>query len=91
MLQEIAVDGDGGASDGEGFRLQPGWVGVGWLLAGPTLLEEQNIGDDIGAFAVYLCSDDGAFITGQSISVDGGLQEHMPYYADFTTGAAKWG
>ena len=51
VLQEIAVDGDGGAFDGEGLRLQPGRVGVGWLLAGPTLLEEQNIGDDIGAFA----------------------------------------
>ena len=33
----------------------------------------------------------GAFITGQAISVDGGLQEHMPYYADFAQGGAKWG
>ena len=33
-------------------RLQPVRVGVGWLLAGPTLLEEQDIGDDIGAFAL---------------------------------------
>ena len=51
MLQEIAVDRNGGVFDGEGFRLQPGRVGVGWRLAGPTLLEKQNIGDDIGAFA----------------------------------------
>ncbi|HMC14361.1 MAG TPA: SDR family oxidoreductase [Albitalea sp.] len=61
------------------------------ILLSHTLTPRVGVPDDIGAFAVYLCSDDGAFITGQSISVDGGLQEHMPYYADFTTGAAKWG
>jgi len=61
------------------------------ILLTHTLTPRVGVPEDIGAFAVYLCSDDGAFITAQSISVDGGLQEHMPYYADFTTGAAKWG
>ena len=61
------------------------------LLLRHALTPRNGVPDDIGAFAVYLCSDDAAFITGQAISVDGGLQEHMPYYADFTTGAAKWG
>jgi NAD(P)-dependent dehydrogenase (short-subunit alcohol dehydrogenase family) len=61
------------------------------ILLSHTLTPRVGVPEDIGAFAVYLCSDDGAYITGQSISVDGGLQEHMPYYADFTTGAAKWG
>ena len=61
------------------------------LLLRHTLTPRVGVPEDIGAFAVYLCSDDGAFITGQAISVDGGLQEHMPYYADFTGGAAKWG
>jgi NAD(P)-dependent dehydrogenase (short-subunit alcohol dehydrogenase family) len=56
-----------------------------------TLTPRVGTPEDIGAMAIYLCSDDGAFITAQSISVDGGLQEHMPYYADFTSGAVKWG
>jgi hypothetical protein len=30
----------------------------------------------------FLVSDEGSFITGQAISIDGGLQAHMPSYAD---------
>jgi NAD(P)-dependent dehydrogenase (short-subunit alcohol dehydrogenase family) len=55
-----------------------------------TLTPRVGVPQDIGALAVYLCSDDAAFITAQAISVDGGLQEHMPYYADFNAGAATW-
>jgi NAD(P)-dependent dehydrogenase (short-subunit alcohol dehydrogenase family) len=61
------------------------------ILLRHTLTPRVGVPDDIGAMVVYLCSDHGAFITGQSISVDGGLQEHMPYYADFASGNAKWG
>lgn len=31
-------------------------------------------GEDAGALAAFLCSDDAAYITGQTINVDGGLQ-----------------
>jgi NAD(P)-dependent dehydrogenase (short-subunit alcohol dehydrogenase family) len=31
-------------------------------------------GEDVGALAAFLCSDDAAYITGQTINVDGGLQ-----------------
>lgn len=34
--------------------------------------------DDIGALVAFLASDDSAFITGQIINVDGGLQSHSP-------------
>jgi NAD(P)-dependent dehydrogenase (short-subunit alcohol dehydrogenase family) len=37
---------------------------------------------DIAAAVVYLASDQAAFLTGQVISVDGGLSAHTPFYAD---------
>ena len=46
MVQEIAVDGDLHALDGERGGLQPGGVGVGWRLAGGALAQEQDVGDD---------------------------------------------
>jgi len=61
------------------------------LLLRHTLTPRHGAPDDIGALVVYLCSDDGGFITAQALSVDGGMQQHMPYYADFASGAAGWG
>ncbi|HSW04934.1 SDR family NAD(P)-dependent oxidoreductase [Aquabacterium sp.] len=55
-----------------------------------TLVPRLGLPEDIGGMVAFLCSDDGAFITGQAINVDGGLQSHMPYYADFASGGAKW-
>lgn len=51
-----------------------------------------RLGDpkDVAAMAVYLCSDDGAFINGQSIGVDGGMLVHMPYYSDIMFSEVKW-
>jgi NAD(P)-dependent dehydrogenase (short-subunit alcohol dehydrogenase family) len=40
---------------------------------------------DIAAAVTYLASDRAAFITGQVISVDGGLSAHTPFYADFNS------
>ena len=37
---------------------------------------------DIAAAVAFLASDEAAFITGQTISVDGGLLAHAPYHAD---------
>jgi NAD(P)-dependent dehydrogenase (short-subunit alcohol dehydrogenase family) len=39
--------------------------------------------EDIARAVVFLASDDAAFITGQVISVDGGLLAHHPSYSDF--------
>lgn len=55
-----------------------------------TLAPRLGQPEDVGALAVYLCSDDAAFITGQSISVDGGMLSHMPYYSDMMRGAQAW-
>ena len=38
--------------------------------------------EDIAATVLFLLSDESAFITGQVISVDGGLLSHVPYLAD---------
>ena len=50
MLQEVAVDGDRHALDGEGGGLQPGGVRVGGRLAGGALAQAQDVGDHAGAF-----------------------------------------
>jgi NAD(P)-dependent dehydrogenase (short-subunit alcohol dehydrogenase family) len=44
---------------------------------------------DIAAAVVFLASDEAAFITGQTLCVDGGLLAHAPYHADMA--AAKGG
>jgi NAD(P)-dependent dehydrogenase (short-subunit alcohol dehydrogenase family) len=45
----------------------------------PRLGEAQDIANAV----LFLASDEGIFINGQTISVDGGLLTHMPYYAQF--------
>ena len=40
--------------------------------------------------AVFLCSDDGEFVTGQEIGVDGGIMSHMPYMGDLLRVDLKW-
>jgi len=41
--------------------------------------------EDIAAAVVFLASDGGAFITGQTLSVDGGLLAHHPTFGEFST------
>ncbi len=38
---------------------------------------------DIAAVAMFLCSDDAGFITGENITVDGGMTKLMIYHNDF--------
>ena len=40
--------------------------------------------EDIAAAVVFLVSDGGAFITGQTLSVDGGLLAHHPTFGEFS-------
>ena len=47
-----------------------------------TLLPRLGRPEDIAALVVLLASDEGSFITGQVIAVDGGLLAHVPQYAD---------
>ena len=39
--------------------------------------------EDIGHLCVYLASDESAYVTGQVMTVDGGLNSHVPTVAQF--------
>jgi len=43
---------------------------------------------DVAAAVVFLASSESGFITGQAISVDGGLLAHAPYHADMVAAMA---
>ena len=45
--------------------------------------------DDIASMVVFLGSDEAQFVTGQVISVDGGLLSHAPYHADMAQMMSK--
>lgn len=60
------------------------------IMQNNTLSPRLGRAEDIAAMAVFLCSDDGYFINAQSISVDGGMLSHMPYFSDFLTSDIQW-
>ncbi len=47
-----------------------------------TLLPRIGLPEDIARAVVFLASDDASFITGQELSVDGGIGAHNSSYAD---------
>lgn len=55
-----------------------------------TLTPHLGDPDDVAATAVFLCSDDAKYITGQNIGVDGGLRAHLPYFADMNRQKIEW-
>lgn len=55
-----------------------------------TLTPRLGLPEDIAAMVAFLASEDGAFVTGQDIMVDGGMLAHMPYYSDFMNAKAAW-
>lgn len=47
------------------------------------LQQIQMKAEDIGHMCVYLASDEAAYVTGQIVNVDGGLNSHVPTVAQF--------
>jgi NAD(P)-dependent dehydrogenase (short-subunit alcohol dehydrogenase family) len=60
------------------------------IIARNHLTPYVGRGEDIAAMAVYLCSEDARFITGQAINVDGGINAHMPYYSEMMNLGVQW-
>jgi NAD(P)-dependent dehydrogenase (short-subunit alcohol dehydrogenase family) len=53
------------------------------------LVPEVGLPQDIANVAVFLASDAARYLTGQVITVDGGLSCHTPSYSDMLRGGAK--
>jgi NAD(P)-dependent dehydrogenase (short-subunit alcohol dehydrogenase family) len=47
-----------------------------------VILPRASVPEDIAGIVVFLATDAASFITGQLISVDGGITTHTPYFAD---------
>jgi NAD(P)-dependent dehydrogenase (short-subunit alcohol dehydrogenase family) len=70
-----------------GFIVNPARTGAAYDQIQATMLRHHltprlGLPEDIAATVVFLASDEAAFITGQTICVDGGLLAHAPYVAD---------
>lgn len=60
---------------------------VGKMMLRHHLTRRVGQPSDIAAAVVYLASDEAAFVTGQTLMVDGGMLAHQPFYADSTQGS----
>lgn len=56
---------------------------LGPMLLRHALTPELGTPDDIGALAAYLAADESRFMTGQCLTIDGGIGAHHPHTADF--------
>ena len=67
--------------------ISPGWIDTtGADITGPDA-EQQPVGrvgtpEDIAALALFLCSEEAGFITGENICADGGMTRLMIYHAE---------
>ena len=67
--------------------ISPGWIDTTDSdITGPDALQ-QPVGcvgkpDDIANMALFLCSDNAGFITGENICVDGGMTKLMIYHGE---------
>lgn len=67
--------------------ISPGWIdniGEDWSCEDKMQHPAGRVGNpkDIAKLAMFLCSDDSGFITGENIIVDGGMTKQMIYHND---------
>ena len=67
--------------------ISPGWIDTtGSEITGPDALQQPvgRVGrpEDIAALALFLCSDQAGFITGENICADGGMTRLMIYHGE---------
>lgn len=68
--------------------IAPGWIDTtdgDWSEADKAQHLVKRIGQpqDIARMVLFLCSDDCGFITGENITIDGGMSRQMIYHNDF--------
>ena len=56
--------------------------GVGEMMLRHHLTPRLGKPEDIANAVVFLASDESAFVTGETLAVDGGTLAHQPFYAD---------
>ena len=67
--------------------ISPGWIDTDYTVyEGPDAAQQPagRVGNplDIANMALYLCSDQAGFITGENICVDGGMTRQMIYHGE---------
>ena len=67
--------------------ISPGWIDTTettWEGADAIQHPAGRVGvpDDIASMALFLCSDEAGFITGENITIDGGMSHLMIYHGD---------
>ncbi len=67
--------------------ISPGWIDTAYTVyTGPDASQHPagRVGNplDIAGMALFLCSEKASFITGENITVDGGMTRHMIYNGD---------
>jgi NAD(P)-dependent dehydrogenase (short-subunit alcohol dehydrogenase family) len=62
-----------GLTMSEAVKIHPDWTGnAGAAGIAARSIQREQVPADLISTLVYLCSDDSDFVTGQTISVDGG-------------------
>ena len=62
--------------------------GVGEMMLRHHLTPRLGTPEDIANAVVFLASDESAFVTGETLAVDGGSLAHQPFYADAMAAAS---
>ena len=67
--------------------ISPGWIDTTDSTITGTDASQQPVGrvgkpEDIAAMALFLCSDQAGFITGENICIDGGMTKLMIYHGE---------
>ena len=67
--------------------ISPGWIDTAYTVyEGPDAIQQPagRVGHpgDIAAMALFLCSKEAGFITGENIAIDGGMTKLMIYHGD---------
>lgn len=68
--------------------IRPGWIETGEGAHSPADNAQHPVGrvgvpQDIVRTAMFLCSEDASFITGETVTVDGGMSRLMIYHNDY--------